>query len=82
VVLALYMAGFHAIHGLTPGKALMRIRVIGATGEKPTFVRAFARALVLIVSMGLFFIPFLYIFFNPQRRAFHDIVADTCVVNS
>jgi uncharacterized RDD family membrane protein YckC len=82
LVLALYFAGFHAVHGFTPGKALMRLRVVDSTGEKPSFLRGFARALVLIVSMNLFFIPFLYVFFNPQRRAFHDIVSDTCVVNS
>jgi uncharacterized RDD family membrane protein YckC len=32
--------------------------------------------------MGLFFIPFLHVFLNPQRRAFHDLIADTCVVEA
>jgi uncharacterized RDD family membrane protein YckC len=37
---------------------------------------------VLIVSIGLLFIPFVYVFLNPQRRAFHDFIAETCVVEA
>jgi uncharacterized RDD family membrane protein YckC len=82
VILGCYMGGFHAVHGFTPGKALMHLRVVDQTGQKPTPTRSFLRALVLIVSMGLLFIPFAYVFLNPQRRAFHDMIADTYVVES
>jgi uncharacterized RDD family membrane protein YckC len=81
-ILACYMAGFHAAHGRTPGKSLLRLRVVDQTGRKPPLIKSFVRALMLIVSMGLFFMPFIYVFLNPQRRALHDLVTDTCVVNA
>jgi uncharacterized RDD family membrane protein YckC len=45
-------------------------------------MKSFLRALVLIFSMSLFFIPFAYAFFNPQRRALHDFIAGTYVVEA
>ena len=81
-ILACYMAGFHAAHGRTPGKSLMHIKVVDQSGGNPPLLRSLIRALMLIVSIGLFFIPFSYIFFNPQRRALHDLAAETCVVDS
>jgi len=81
-VLALYFTGFHAAHGQTPAKALLRLRVVDPSGRKPGLVKTFLRALALIFSMSLLFIPFAYAFFNPQRRTLHDVVADTCVVKA
>lgn len=80
--LALYLTGFQAAHGQTPAKALLRVRVVDQSGQKPSPVKAFLRALALIISMGLFFLPITYAFFNPQRRAVHDLVADTYVVEA
>jgi uncharacterized RDD family membrane protein YckC len=82
VVMALYFTGFHAAHGKTPAKALLRLRVVEQSGQNPSLAKAFIRAFVLIVSMSLLFIPFIYAFLNPQRRALHDLVADTCVVEA
>ncbi len=82
VILACYFAGFHAAHGQTPGKALMHLRVVDQAGKKLPPIRALLRALVVIVSMGLLFVPFLYVFLNPQRRAFHDLVVDSYVIES
>jgi len=82
IMMALYFTGFLAAHGKTPGKALLRLRVVDISGEKPGLMKAFLRAFVLIFSMSLLFIPLTYAFFNPQRRALHDLVADTCVVQA
>jgi len=82
VILALYFTGFHAAHGQTPAKALLRVRVVNQCGLKPRPVLAFLRALALIFSMSLLFIPFAYVFLNPQRRALHDFVAGTYVVKA
>jgi uncharacterized RDD family membrane protein YckC len=81
-VMALYFAGFHAIHGQTPAKGLLRLRVVDQSGAKPGPLKAFFRALVLILSMSLFGLPLVYAFFNPQRRALHDLVANTYVVEA
>jgi uncharacterized RDD family membrane protein YckC len=80
--LILYLAGFSAAHGKTPGKAIMRIRIIDQNGQNPSLPKALLRALALICSINLFFIPLFYAFFNPQKRTFHDIVAGTCVIEA
>jgi uncharacterized RDD family membrane protein YckC len=79
--LVLYFTFCHASYGRTPAKALLRIRVVNRNGEKPTAIKAFMRALVLVVSVNLI-VPLIYALLNPQRRAIHDLVADTCVVDS
>ncbi len=81
-IMLLYFTGFLAAHGQTPAKALFRIRVVDTSGQKPTIAKSLLRALVLIVSMNLFFIPLAVAFFNPQRRAMHDFVVGTCVVEA
>jgi uncharacterized RDD family membrane protein YckC len=85
IVLAFYMAGFHAAHGQTPAKAILRVRVVNEDGKKPVFVKSFLRALVLVFSLspyGLYGLFLIYAFFNPQRRTFHDFVAGTYVVEA
>ena len=78
--IALYMAGFHGAHGKTPGKQLLRLRVVNETGHNPSLARALARGLVLSFSIFLYLFPLLYVFLQPQRRALHDLLAGTCVV--
>jgi uncharacterized RDD family membrane protein YckC len=82
VALALYFSGFQAAHGQTPAKAVLRLRVVDQSGRKPGLVKAILRALALLFSMSLFFIPLTYVFFNPQRRALHDFIAGTYVVEA
>jgi len=79
--LVLYFTISHATYGRTMAKALLHIRVVDPTGQKPPWIKAFVRALVLIFSVNLMF-PLLFVFLNPQRRALHDLVADTCVVDT
>jgi len=80
MIMAFYMAGFHAAHGKTPAKAILRIRVVDENGKKPHFVKSLLRALVMVFSLSLYGVPLAYAFLNPQRRAFHDFVAGTYVV--
>jgi len=82
LVLAIYMAGFHACHGRTPGKSILRLRVVDQNGQKPVFVKSIARGLVFAVSVYLYGLPLAYAFFNPQRRALHDFIAGTYVVEA
>jgi uncharacterized RDD family membrane protein YckC len=80
-VLALYMAGFHAAHGKTPAKAILKLRVVDKDGQKPSFYRSLLRGIVFACSLYLYGIPFLYAFFDSERRAAHDLIAGTYVVN-
>jgi uncharacterized RDD family membrane protein YckC len=83
IVITLYMSGFHAAHGQTPAKALLRLRVIDQNGQKPAFLMSVVRGFGFIVSLVyLCALPFFYAFFNPQRRTVHDVIAGTYVVNA
>ncbi len=82
LLLIAYLAGFIAAHGQTPAKALWRMKVVDVRGQKPGLGRAILRAVAIVFSMTLFFVPFIYVFVDPQRRAFHDYVAGTYVVEA
>ena len=81
-MLLLYGAGFHALHGKTPGKSVLRLRVVDARGGKPALSKTMLRGLVFIVSIYALCLPFACIFLNPQRRAPHDFMAGTWVVRA
>jgi uncharacterized RDD family membrane protein YckC len=83
LALALYTAGFHAAHGKTPGKSLLRLRVVDQNGQKPSLAKSLIRGLVYALSLNyLYGLPLLYAFFNPQRRTVHDLLAGTYVVEA
>ena len=82
-ILVGYFAGFTAAHGQTPAKQIFRLRVVMADGLKPNFVKALARSVTLAFSINLLFcLPLFYAFFNPQRRAPHDWITGTYVVEA
>ena len=82
LIMVLYFTAFQVVHGKTPGKAVLGLRVVGPTGQNPGLFKAVLRAFVLIFSISLLFLPLFYIFFNPQRRAIHDLVSETYVVKT
>jgi len=65
--------------GATLGNYLMKIRVrkAGATGKKLNLFQAFIR---FAFKFSLGWLSFLTIHFNAQRRAIHDIVADSVML--
>ena len=78
--LILYMAGFHAAHGRTPAKSILKLQVVNEHGQKPTIPQALLRGLVLSLSVAMYGLPLLVAFIHPQRRALHDLAAGTYVV--
>jgi uncharacterized RDD family membrane protein YckC len=75
-----YFTLFWSTAGQTPGMRLMRLRVVTASGEVPSFLRS----LVRVVGLGLAIIPlfagFLPVLFDSRRRALQDFMARTVVV--
>lgn len=67
------------LFGRTVGKLVMGVRVVGITGERPTFTMALVRALMYWVS-AILALGFLWIAFTPARRGWHDRVARTWVI--
>jgi uncharacterized RDD family membrane protein YckC len=78
-----YFILFTAAGGQTIGKMTAGIRVVNAAEDAParvSFGTAFIRTVIClgsVVALGGGFLPVL---FSPDRRAFHDRVADTRVV--
>jgi uncharacterized RDD family membrane protein YckC len=81
-LLVMYFTCFLAAHGQTPAKQLLRLRVVTADGQKPYLAKSLLRALALVFSTNLLFLPLLWVFFNSERRAPHDLIAGTYVVEA
>ncbi len=67
-------------NGQTPGKRLLKIRVVSLVHERITFWQAMERALgygASILEAGFGFFQF---FTNPNRCCVHDRIAETIVV--
>lgn len=79
----LYYVGFTAgARSATPGMRMLGIELRTAAGGRPDFLQAFLRLTVYYVLVGLLTpLILLVALFNSQRRALHDMVSDTIVVN-
>jgi uncharacterized RDD family membrane protein YckC len=77
-----YFVGFWSVTGETPGDRFMRVRVVSSGGGKVGLWQAVVRCLCLLLSALALFIPLLLILFDTRRRALHDVVARTVVVES
>jgi uncharacterized RDD family membrane protein YckC len=80
-LLALFYAGyFTGTTGQTPGKLVTGLRVVGATGRPPGYLRAAARALVGLLGTALVGLGLVPMAFDPAARALHDRLFRTRVV--
>jgi uncharacterized RDD family membrane protein YckC len=79
-----YFTYFHAtVAGRSIGNKIMGIRVLDAgTGRPLPYVRAFVRALMSSLSALRFFLGYLWMLWEPRKRTWHDIVADSLVVRT
>jgi uncharacterized RDD family membrane protein YckC len=65
----------------TPGKMIMRIKIVDATTEQPmTLLQVLARILGYYVSGFCLGLGFLWMNFNKRRQGWHDIIAHTAVI--
>ena len=64
----------------TPGKALMKIAVIRANGTSLTVKDSIVRFAISFVSSMLLGMGYIISLFTEKKQTFHDIVADTVVV--
>ena len=64
----------------TFGKQILAIKVCDMQGEQITVARATGRNLAKIFSVMIFFIGYLFCFFNKKQQCLHDMIADTLVM--
>jgi uncharacterized RDD family membrane protein YckC len=79
-----YFTYFHATAaGQSIGNRILGIRVLdAASGRSLPYVRAFTRALVSNLSALAFFLGYLWMLWEPRKRTWQDIVADSLVVSA
>jgi uncharacterized RDD family membrane protein YckC len=84
VVELVYFTYFHATSaGQSIGNKILGIRVLDAdSGGSLPYVRAFVRALMSYLSALPCFLGFFWMLWDPQKRTWHDMVANSLVVRA
>lgn len=77
-----YFTWFHGSVGQTPGKMLLGLRVIQASGEKMTFGVAFLRWVGSLVSALFLWLGYLWVAVDWRKQGWHDKIAATLVVRA
>jgi uncharacterized RDD family membrane protein YckC len=81
VLIALcYFTLFAGFRGQTPGKMLLRLRIIRVTGEEVGYGRAFVRWIGQILGVLPLGIGFLMVALSRKKQGLHDKLAGTYVV--
>ncbi|MBI2028114.1 MAG: RDD family protein [Candidatus Levybacteria bacterium] len=76
-----YWVFYQASQGQTIGKKVMRIKVVDASGNKPTVMTFFLREIIgKLVSAIILFIGYLMILWDAKKQGLHDKIAGTVVV--
>jgi len=75
-----YFAIFWTGSGKTPGMVLLGVQVVGQDGSRAGTKRGLVRTLAFPLSFILLGLGFISILFEHDRRALHDLIADTAVV--
>lgn len=66
--------------GTTPGKRLLKLKVISMDGRELDNKQRMTRAAVSLLSGYAAGLGYLWAFFDPMRRGWHDLMADSRVV--
>jgi uncharacterized RDD family membrane protein YckC len=75
-----YEVYFVGRFGGTPGKLLLRMRIVRSDFSRLTYARAAIRFFAKMLSDLTMYIGYIMVGFDPQRRALHDYIADTRVI--
>jgi uncharacterized RDD family membrane protein YckC len=75
-----YEVYFVGRFGGTPGKLLLRMRIVRSDFSRLTYGRAAIRFFGKMLSDLTMYIGYLMVAFDPQCRALHDHIADTRVI--
>ena len=68
--------------GMTLGKYLLKIKTVDlGSGTTPSFVQAFWRASVRLISEMFFYFGFFFAFFSPLHQTLHDKLSNCVVID-
>ncbi len=82
VVVVAYSVFFIGKKGQTPGKMLLKIKVVKiGTSDAPGYLRAFLREIVgKFISGVVFDLGYLWAIWDKDKQAWHDKIAQTVVI--
>lgn len=78
----LYLAWCWRRAGLTLGMRAWRVKLVFEDVPTPGWGRCLARFLVSLVSAAALGLGFAWCLFNPERRAWHDLVSKSALVRT
>ena len=76
----IYIIGFWAWRGQTPGKMALEIKVVRKDGGSISLGQAIVRFVGYIMSTITFFVGYVMIVGDSRKQGLHDRIARTCVV--
>ena len=76
----LYFGGFWVVSGQTIGMRAWRIKLTTTIGSNITWVIALCRFSLAFLSLSFFALGFIWIIFDREGRAWHDVVTKTKVI--
>ena len=68
--------------GQTPGKRLLKVRVVKTTGEPLTFTDVLVRFAGYYINSFVFGLGWIWAFFDSENQGWHDKLAKTYVVSA
>jgi uncharacterized RDD family membrane protein YckC len=80
ILSALYYVLFLGWKGATPGKMLLKIKVVRPDGSPISYGTAFLRYIGVFISSIILGIGYIMAFFDKENRTLHDRIAGTRVV--
>jgi len=82
IVMFLYLTSSLALFGRTAGMKLFSLELIDADlNEYPSFHQAAVSSAVYLLTLPVGGIGFATVFFNDEKRAAHDLISGTIIVN-
>lgn len=82
IMMFVYLTVCIGVYGRTLGMRLFSLEIIDADeNEYPTFHQAAVSSAVYLLSLPLFGAGFLTVLFNEEKRAAHDLLSGTIIVN-
>ena len=82
IVLTGYFVYFWGVEGATPGKKLMGLRVTRPGTRQPIGPGRALLRLIGITAGNILFVDLIVAFLHRDRRALHDLIADSIVVEA
>jgi uncharacterized RDD family membrane protein YckC len=81
VIKLIYHAVFTSIYGGSIGKILMKIKVVSIEDfSNVSILSSLNRSFVRLFSEAVFYLGFLWAFFDPYRQSWHDKSSKTIVI--